>query len=169
MAEINLLEFFKTGQFGPVCIGMTRSEVKILLGTPDNYRSPSIWEYGGVELHFESSKLIEPSTQTLTQITFNPIYLAAPEKWQTDISPWVFGSYFGPTQQELKQALMRAAISYTESRQPEQQLNGNGRHPKTNWLYSASHEISGILYLPSGVSASYGTDDLILNVQLSQK
>lgn len=169
MAEINLLEFFKTGRFGPVCIGMSRREVRILLGAPDNYPAPDIWEYGGVELHFALSESNNPDTHTLAKITFNPIYLAAPEKWQTDIAPWVFGSYFGPTQQEFKMALMKAAISYTDCKQTGEKVQANGRYPKTNWLYTASHEISGILYLSSGVSAAYGKDDLILNVQLGHK
>ena len=169
MAEINLLEFFKTGQFGPVRIGMTRRQVKILIGLPDNYSAPDIWEYGGVELHFDSAKSTNPDNHQLTRITFNPIYLAAPEKWQTDISPWVFGSYFGPTRQELKQALMQAAISYVEAKQPSSQNQENGQNPKSNWLYNASEQISGTLYLSSGVSATYGTDDLIINVQLGQK
>ena len=169
MAKINLLEFFKNGQFGPVHLGMTCAEVQKLLGSPDNVTSPDIWEYGGVELHFDSSKSTNKSPQTLTQITFNPIYLATPEKWRTNISSWVFGSYFGPTRQELKQALMQAAISYTESKQPMSSEKENGRSLKTNWLYTASREISGTLHLPSGVSASYSQDDLILNVQLSQK
>ena len=168
MAEINLLEFFKTGQFGPTHLGMTRGEVKRLLGSPDNDTSPTIWEYGGIELHFDTSRSSNPEAHLLIRITFNPIYLAAPEKWQTDIVPWVFGSYFGPTRQELKQALMRAAISYTEMKQPRARLEDN-HDRRGNWLYSASHEISGTLHLPSGVSATYGTDDLILNVQLSQK
>jgi hypothetical protein len=168
MAEINLLEFFKTGQFGPTHIGMTRSEIKAFLGAPDNYPSPDIWEYGGVELHFDSSASTNLDTHPLTQITFNPIYLSAPEKWRTDISPWVFGSYFGPTQQELKKALMQAAISYTDYKQPKSESRGNGRYPKSNWLYTANHEIFGTLHLPSGVSASYGADGLIINVQLSQ-
>ncbi|MCB8942224.1 MAG: hypothetical protein H6658_00480 [Ardenticatenaceae bacterium] len=168
MAEINLLEFFKTGQFGPVKIGTTRSEVKALLGMPDNQTSPNLWEYGGVELHFDPTTSPNPDTHALIQITFKPVYLAVPEKWQTDIIPWVFGSYFGPTQQELKKALMQAAISYTDYKQPPTSGKENGRYPKSNWLYSASHEISGTLYLPSGVSASYGKDDLIINVELSQ-
>lgn len=168
MAEINLLDFFKTGQFGPVQIGMTCTDVEALLGPPDNYTTDLVWEYGGIELHFASPISASPPCYRLTQITFSPIYLANPEMWQTDIAPWVFGSYFGPTQQELKEALLQASISYKDYRRPENRRGANGRHPKANWLYDASHEISGILYLPSGVSATYSQDDLILNVQLSQ-
>ena len=181
MAEINLLQFFKTGEFGPVKLGMTRAEVENLLGKPDSYytieeisdsddyTSAEIWEYGGVELYFATQDSTDITAHLLIEITFNPIYLAAPEKWQTDISPWVFGSYFGPTRQELKDALGQAAIPYTENKRLESEPNGNGRHTKTNWLYTANNEIQGTLHLQSGVLVRYSQDDLILKVRLSSR
>ena len=178
MAEINLLQFFKTGRFGPVKLGMTRAEVENLLGKPDSYSSDTIyetinyaearvWEYGGVELCFATDDSADITSHFLMEIRFNPIYLATPEKWQTDIVPWVFGSYFGPTRQELKDALIQAAIPYTEDKQPRPMLEGNGRHSKTNWLYSANDEICGTLHLQSGVLVRYSNDDLIVKVRLS--
>jgi hypothetical protein len=178
MAEINLLQFFKTGDFGPVKLGMTRGEVGNLLGEPDSYYSPDealdsdnwaaarIWEYGGVELCFATQDSTDVTSHLLMEITFNPIYLAAPEKWQTDIAPWVFGSYFGPTRQELKDALGQAAIPYTEDKRPKSASNENGRHAKTNWLYAANNEIHGTLRLQSGVLVRYSEDDLIVKVRL---
>lgn len=179
MAEINLLHFFKTGQFGPVKLGMTRTEVENLLGEPDsysrsdgafdsgNYSSADIWEYGGVELSFATQDSADVTAHLLIEITFDPIYLATPEKWQTDIVPWVFGSYFGPTRQELKEALMEAAIPYTEAKQPKQSPNGDGRHTKSNWLYAANNEIYGTLHLQSGILVRYSDDDLIIKVRLA--
>jgi hypothetical protein len=179
MTKIDLLEFFRTGQLGPVEIGMTRAEVEQFLGEPDSYQptvsnsadnlaTAQIWEYGGIELCFATLADVSPASHKLINITFNPIYLAAPEKWQTDIKPWVFGSYFGPTRQELKEALMLAAIPYKDDKQPKLTRHTNGRHHKTSWLYSVNDEISGTLHLPSGVLVSYSKDDLILNVQLEQ-
>ena len=181
MAEINLLQFFKTGDFGPAKLGMSRAEVENLLGKPDSYFSSDedhdsgdyatagIWEYGGVELCFATQDSPDASSHLLIEITFNPIFLAAPEKWQTDIAPWVFGSYFGPTRRELKEALGQAAIPYTEDKRPKSPPNGNGRHTKTNWLYAANNETQGTLYLQSGVLVRYSEDDLILKVRLSHE
>jgi hypothetical protein len=180
MAEINLLQFFKTGDFGPVKLGMTRAEVENLLGKPDSYYTPDnaddsnnyatarIWEYGGVELCFATQDSTDVTSHLLMEITFNPIYLATPEKWQTDIAPWVFGSYFGPTRQELKQALGQAAIPYTEDKRPKPMPNGNDRFTKSNWLYTANNEIYGTLHLQSGVLVRYSEDDLIIKVRLGQ-
>jgi len=177
MAEINLLQFFKTGDFGPVKLGMTRAEVENLLGEPDSYYSPDdannsdnyttagIWEYGGVELYFATQDSTDVTSHLLIEITFNPIYLATPEKWQTDIRPWVFGSYFGPTRQELKRALMQAAIPYTEDKRSKPVPDRNGRYPRSNWLYAINNEICGTLRLQSGVLVRYSEDDLILKVR----
>jgi hypothetical protein len=51
----------RTGNIGPVSLGMTRSELRALFGIPDDVGSswrrqkePLIWRYGEVEFHFSS-------------------------------------------------------------------------------------------------------------------
>jgi hypothetical protein len=57
LREFSLLEFFRTGKFGQVDLGMTRTEVKQLIGPPDDIwesdgrsiEESAIWIYGGIE------------------------------------------------------------------------------------------------------------------------
>lgn len=68
--SISLLEFFRTGLFGPLSLGMPRAQVEAALGAPDDYavlsrrasrqhrpeehwKYSKIWRYGGVELMFD--------------------------------------------------------------------------------------------------------------------
>jgi len=60
--EIDLQDFLRSGALGPVQVGMTRDQVRHELGEPDatggasrQYRTPSIWFYGSLELIFERS------------------------------------------------------------------------------------------------------------------
>lgn len=60
MIEISLLEWLRTGRFGPVHLGMSRAEVEGVLGPPEmmggrtsrRKRRPTIWKYGDVEMYF---------------------------------------------------------------------------------------------------------------------
>jgi hypothetical protein len=52
--------FRVTGDICPVRLGMTRDELKAILGEPDNvggttrkHPTPAIWKYNDVEFHFE--------------------------------------------------------------------------------------------------------------------
>lgn len=58
MIEINLRDFFLTGWFGPITLGMTRQQIAEAAGDPvtwgpEEYRSTSgIWRYGTMEFYF---------------------------------------------------------------------------------------------------------------------
>jgi hypothetical protein len=58
MKIVSLLDFAKTGQFGPITIGSTRTEVRTAFGDPTDYtaRQPmelaDVWRYGDLEIHF---------------------------------------------------------------------------------------------------------------------
>jgi hypothetical protein len=63
---VQLEEFLRTGEFGPVRLGMTRDDLVRTLGEPADLggasRSqprPPIWRYGDVEFHFD------PTTELL--------------------------------------------------------------------------------------------------------
>ncbi len=56
---IELEAFLRTGEFGPVRMGMSRDELLRLLGEPERlggasrrHPVPPIWRYGDVEFHF---------------------------------------------------------------------------------------------------------------------
>lgn len=60
MIVVSLKEFFRTGLFGPIELGMTRNEIISLLGTPDiwgpsnarSFETATIWKYCDVEFYF---------------------------------------------------------------------------------------------------------------------
>ncbi len=49
--KIDFRDFLKTGQFGPVQLGMTQDEVRQLLGNPQDWGG-QIWKYDEMEFHF---------------------------------------------------------------------------------------------------------------------
>jgi hypothetical protein len=51
----SFVEFLRTGRFGDVSCGMSREQVRELLGEPESIssqRNPQIWKYGSLELAF---------------------------------------------------------------------------------------------------------------------
>ena len=59
MIYVSLLDFMRSGRFGPVVLGATRERLRRRLGEPDalggtsrRQRVPTIWKYGDVEFHF---------------------------------------------------------------------------------------------------------------------
>jgi hypothetical protein len=57
--NVSLLEFLRTGQLGPVRLGMDREALRAALGEPEltggtsrKYPRPSIWKYGSMEFFF---------------------------------------------------------------------------------------------------------------------
>lgn len=77
MATISLLDFFRTGQFGDVKVGMTKTEVLARLGVPDRtwdhlpLIEASIWIYDVVELYWVDRFWTGFDTH-LSSITFQP-------------------------------------------------------------------------------------------------
>lgn len=80
--KVNLLNFFKNGDFGGVRIGFYRNEVEKLLGKPDvavwgpykssdNYNEAGLWYYAGVQLVFG----VEEEENILYDIGFRLGYL----------------------------------------------------------------------------------------------
>ena len=60
MVRVSLLEWLRTGLFGPLHLGMTRLEVRDLLGPAEDWssaRNPdgssAIWKYGDFEFYFD--------------------------------------------------------------------------------------------------------------------
>jgi len=60
-AKINLLESMRTGEFGPLRLGMTRQQLLKIIGEPDcrpepanRDDAPNIWVYDPIELYFDA-------------------------------------------------------------------------------------------------------------------
>jgi hypothetical protein len=56
---VNLEDFLRSGEFGPVRMGMSRDELLRVLGEPERlggtsnrHPTPVIWKYGDIEFHF---------------------------------------------------------------------------------------------------------------------
>jgi hypothetical protein len=55
MITVSLVEFLRAGAFGPIRLGMSRSQVQAACGPPEDVsvqRGPLIWKYGDIEFHF---------------------------------------------------------------------------------------------------------------------
>lgn len=86
---VSLLDWLRTGRFGPLRLGMTRAQVGAILGPLDDHsgrapmgRLPSIWKYGDIEFHFgDGGQLCAIHTDT---------FLAAPSGGRAiALDPWI--------------------------------------------------------------------------------
>ena len=63
MVKVSLCEFARTGLFGPISLGMSREELRLLLGNPPMWdadstiEDASIWRYSDIEFYFQEHKL----------------------------------------------------------------------------------------------------------------
>lgn len=113
MIAISILDFLRTGNFGPVKIGMLRDEIIAKLGLPDwyypdgqNHMSASLWSYGGVQLSFYDA---------LHKIYFKPQYFNEPDTTNIRVNPWIFERGYEPTKQELTVALQEEGIEVKDT------------------------------------------------------
>lgn len=112
--KIQLKEFFRTGMFGPVGLGMTRAEVVALLGAPDRTNTVKEnpipgYSYGGVWMYFDAEK-----AEALALMTFKPTDL-----WYVTRNPrinrWLFRGILGPKIDQLTEGLRKAGIDYQDT------------------------------------------------------
>lgn len=107
---ILLLDWLRTGLFGPLRFGQTRAETALLLGPPDDvggisrkYPRPTIWKYGDFELYFwlGDDGLSAVLTDTFTIPHGGP---------RIQIAPWHLRN--GIAQRASEEALTSADIAY---------------------------------------------------------
>lgn len=61
MIHVSMLKFVRTRDLGPLRVGMTRGELREVLGTPELWGTQQtvdradIWRYGDIEYHFDNS------------------------------------------------------------------------------------------------------------------
>lgn len=111
---ISLLDFFRTGNFGPVQLGMSRQEVYDLLGEPDDYGCPNtslmeanVWLYDAIELHFFDEF---PLWLICTD------HISYPDWWVSErikLDAWLFSNGYQPNKRELEAGLAEQNIPYT--------------------------------------------------------
>ena len=61
---VSMQDFLRTGEFGPVRLGMLRGQIRSLLGEPEDWgpsprakHNVGIWKYGDIEFHFNEDVL----------------------------------------------------------------------------------------------------------------
>lgn len=62
--EISLKDFARTGEFGPVCLGMTQEAVFYWLGKPDHTRMDAD-HYGSFEFQYQAGQLFSIANSSL--------------------------------------------------------------------------------------------------------
>ncbi len=84
--------FRVSGDICPVRLGMTRDELKALLGEPDavggtsrKHRTPSIWKYDELEFHFGQESdgslwLIYREVDNIVQTSISIVYAKEPRR-----------------------------------------------------------------------------------------
>lgn len=182
LPTLDLLDFLRTGTLADVKLGMSRSKVLSVLGTPDDfYRvdingqpttpgSTQILVYAGIELSFVEEMI--GVTDTLTEIYFKPFHLFP--KRSNPLRRWLFRSKKGPSKEQLTKGLSKQRIPYQDTGLEmlvwnEQDKNfqvveyqGSLLH-SPNWINSVN-ECFGTLVLKSGVQIRYNEGGEILRV-----
>jgi hypothetical protein len=142
-------EFLRTGQIGPLAVGMTRDAVRDLVGDPDDTsisKSPEIWKYGPIEVsyyrtpdgsepflasilyHFDGTS---PTPPPLSPSGWRPTHETSVEDFRAHLKeieiPVVGGVDSGPNQHLVLGSSLRvtfedgrlASVGYTAKREPE--------------------------------------------------
>jgi len=107
----DLEEFARSGQLGPLSIGLNRGQVSAILGSPTDWQNEksvdrsAIWKYGDVVLHFDDD---------------NRLYLIHCDWFDVPVggaalqlSPWVLRR--GLPLEDLENALRSATISFSST------------------------------------------------------
>jgi len=106
----DLEEFARSGQLGPLAIGLSRNQVFALLGAPADWlkekpvNESAIWKYGDLELYFEGDHL--------HMIHFDSFEVPV-AGGVLQLSPWVLCR--GLPLEDLEKALRRATIPFTST------------------------------------------------------
>ena len=184
---INILEIFRKGKVGPVELGMTKAEVTAYLGTPEDWwrhnavdknnpytlTASQIWTYGGVEFYWRG---IDPTTETLIEISFKPHYLHWHD-WAPTLDRWIFRKHNGPKIRYLKSALKRESIPFQDTGL-EIILPRSDNPNKLSYVVVPlrdapadydSLDVFGTIVLKSGIHVRYGDDNYIIKVAIGNR
>ena len=65
MAAVSMLDFLRTGHFGPVHLGISRIQTRDCLGEPEQWgpaprakHNAGVWKYGDIEFYFDNSNTL---------------------------------------------------------------------------------------------------------------
>ncbi len=110
MVKASMQDFLQSGQLGPIRLGMSRTQVRELLGDPDDiggtsrkYRVPATWKYGDIELHYERGK------DQLVLIHADDFNVLSGGR-AIDLDPWIIRG--GVSLEEVQAQLQAVHIAY---------------------------------------------------------
>jgi hypothetical protein len=109
--HVSLLEFLRTGRFGPTGLGVSREAVAQAFGPPDDRDAGSasdgvarIWRYGDVELHFARG----PSPLHLVHAEHFAVPGGGP---RIELDPWIVSGQL--RRDDAQRWLSGAGIAFT--------------------------------------------------------
>jgi hypothetical protein len=120
--QISVLDFIRTGAFGPARLGMKREELETALGRPEGsgcgkspgYSKAAIWTYGAFEFHFTpDDELWLIFTDHLDEVAYET------DRRSHDLDPWILGELGKdiPTRCQVEEALRDEQIAFEEIRE----------------------------------------------------
>jgi hypothetical protein len=179
---ISILEFLRTGYFGPVTVGIPRIEVLQKLGEPDWFQDYStrvetwqqkvevctdsdFWQYSGVQFFFDHVNDI------LSGITFRPRYFHNQHLDKTQVDSWIFKNGYQPTKQEFILALEKESIEVKDTGVlllVQSGKTGRLKHIRSEKDLQPNEKLdeedSGFLVLKSGVEVLYAGNNILPDV-----
>lgn len=114
MIEVSIKEFIRTGDFGPVKLGMSKDEVIDLLGNPDSdnkiRKTGSILLYSWYELFFDNEKVLKSIQNDHYQPNLPNTYKFSNAKFR--IEPWILNADETQTIDSIAHRLKDVGIDY---------------------------------------------------------
>lgn len=113
MIQVFIKDFFRTGNFGPIKLGMRRDELEQILGEPDNLayvhsnkrRYAGIYLYGNIEFHFDESP------ESHLWLIFSDHFQDKLQGGKTvEFDPWFVRQ--GVSREEVEAELRKCGINY---------------------------------------------------------
>lgn len=110
--------FLRTGQFGPIALGMSRADLLGCLGPPEDWsvhrrrKGPeraAIWRYGSFEFHFDSSGTVA----LIYADDFGTLIGSS----TLDLDPWIVRGRM--RRDDLESGLKQAGISFRVTEAPD--------------------------------------------------
>lgn len=154
--DISLLEFIKTGRFGPVSLGMSRHDVFALFGKPDVVGAGNLetrlCKYGDIEFHFQAK------TGLLYLIWSDHIPFPGERSRRIRLDPWLFNGNRRPSKDAIGKGLTEHGVNFQYREIESETVPGLTILPpdENEVLGYLSEEPSGEFLLESGVAIGIG-------------
>ena len=105
---VSMLDFLRTGEFGPVRLGISRAQLRGHLGEPEEWgpapkakHHAGIWKYGDIEFHFNGDALWLIFADHVEQLHGGRAI---------DLDPWILGG--AASVEQVLESLTAAHIPY---------------------------------------------------------